>query len=783
MIDSRFLVAIILATLATPAVVRADGFSGVVQRQTDDRDQDLIEALITHRRFVEAKEICSSEFLRFDAKSDEAAKWAIRWSNVLVKEIESGGKFDNQSIEKCREPITTLVDRLGSLKTLDDHRRSAFLGAQTDRIRASIARQVVVAASVSPSTERRVEDASSIISQATQGFVDLAKVVDGNRASMDTKAITPEEKAFSADLKRLHNELRIEIVSLALLQTDVFPPGSRDRTAAASRAQREADTAFKELPIDSPARLEIERLRTTAILRTGDLQLAERSLAELATKLPRPIPHRVMALRIDLDLAQGNRSKAAERLGAFYGTQPDDAPLSVEMDLARLAYLIDTRNKSVGQWLTSISARHGAYARRRAEAISLGNLRAKGTDDAIDPAIIAAQGADWLRRGDSARAGALLAAAAKAERDDDLAINYAIKSAAAFVKAKQPAQAAATLTAVTIAHSAAKQAANAHLQAAVVLSQIQQDGAAKDVENALLQTQKTWPESDAAAKARQWVITLLARQDRLQEAAQLATSFLNDASTSQEIAATIDAWMKLVVDSNESVQAKTLSEFQLAFESLKQFPAIARGYAFAEAFLLDVNQLSDTQSIPKATNIHETFAADLAGFRRNQTVTDTLKSPPERRRDIAQWRLMRDGKLNPKHRSTIAQLISSWDAGWEQQIPLLVWAGKREQAETLAKETAAAADQPAPIWKLLANTLANSQNRTDQLQGVQVWDQLAAGLPKSSVPWHEAKLGAIELLIKLGEQADAQRRAKYVLLTNSPADATLRQRYESAVKK
>ncbi len=57
----------------------------------------------------------------------------------------------------------------------------------------------------------------------------------------------------------------------------------------------------------------------------------------------------------------------------------------------------------------------------------------------VDPSLIAAQGQDWLRRGNPGRAGDLLSAAATAESDPDRAIRHASEAAAALISARSKA--------------------------------------------------------------------------------------------------------------------------------------------------------------------------------------------------------------------------------------------------------------------------------------------------------------------------------------------------------
>ncbi|MGB7344688.1 MAG: hypothetical protein WBD20_10765 [Pirellulaceae bacterium] len=769
------LLMVCLCLLACPTVLAAD-MTNVVLRQTDDRNQDLIDALIRGQRFDEAIALCASEKQIADPRSDEAAKWAIRWSHVLAKKQEANSTFDAQAVTKAQQPVAELLQAYG------DHRRALFLEAQLAQVDQTAAKHAVVIASVSPNSAQQTEQVFTQLARTTQRFVELAAKIDAARATLDGTATTPDEKSMSADVLRLHNELRIDIVSMALLQTDLFPPESRDQLSAANKARQAAEAAVAEIPQNSPARLEIERLRVQAILRSGDYTLAGQSLIELARQYSGSIPHRILALRVELDLAQKKLAQAESLLLKFYGDRPDSAPSSIEMDLARLGYLIAAKDDWVGTWLESIEKRHGAYARRRAEAISLGNLRNSTSTEPIDPSIIAAQGSDWLRRGEPLRAAKLLAAAAQAETKPELAIKRALESAAAYTKSDSHSEAASVLSSISLKHHAASQAADVHLQAALLLSQTQNAEAANAIESILLQTHRTWPKSDAGAKARRWLLTLLDRQDRKLELTQAATSFLNETSSKQDVSTAFAAWREMIAKVNSPELPGHFLQFKQAFAPLDNLPLVQQLYPLTAAFILDRSELANLSTSLTSETDEEKFAAAFLAFRLGQPDSPTMLSPPDSMIDAARWRLLRDGELDSAKRKPIAELLSKWGGSWEDQIPVKVWADDIDGAMDLAKQAAEASDRPAKVWQRLATSLGESSLPESQRRGIEVWDQLAAGSPKGSPPWHEAKLAAIELMVTSGDRQEAARRAKYVLLTQPPSDANLLRRYESASK-
>ena len=758
----------------------AMGFDKVIERKTSDRDSDLIDALVDRQRHAEAIAICETELSRADPQSDQAAKWAIRWSQVLTRQAEAAGQFDETKIDALIQPVSQFVKRNA------EHRRQLFLEAQSVRIRAAQARYAVVVHAVSPKSDQQTEAVSAKLTRTTRRFADLIESVQQQQSAWDLKEASPAKQAMSFDLKRLGEELQVDVVRMAMLQTDVFAAKSRDQIAAASRATIVAETALGKLPPDSPAYREVERLRANALLTSGNLAAAELSLNELARQQLPPLPDSLIALRIHLDLAQGKPSLAGQRLQKRYGANPDAAGTSVELDFARLAYLMQSKNGSVGDWLTSIAARHGAYAQRRAEAISLSHLRSgesSSTTDTIDPAIIAAQGADWLRRGDPQRGADLLAAAAKADDDPDRAIDYGLKSAAAFLQASQPENAATTLASIALSNSASAKAPAVHLQSAIVLSQGKLSDAAAKIEANLRQTQQTWPRSVSAASARKWLMTMLQRQDRKRDAAQFATSTLNANSSTDDVDVALNAWVELVIATEPTRIESVIGDFVSAFAPLQKLPAISQRYPFAAAYILDRKSLTSLPNELADSAPEDPFAKKLLAFRRGKSVAASLTDPPPSKMDAARWRLMRDATLDKNRRIAIADLLNQWGGDWSDKIPLLVWAGQGDAAFRLATETSSQVDQPAKVWRLLAESLGQSDQAGDRKRSVEVWDQLAGGLPQGSTNWHQAKIAAIEMLRQTGNTAEATKRAKYILLTDRPDDAGLAQQYQSAADK
>ncbi len=568
------------------------------------------------------------------------------------------------------------------------------------------------------------------------------------------------------------------------MQTELFSHGSQDRRAAATQAETAAAQAATTLPADSPAGREVRRLQIEAILRGEQYARAESELRQFANTLPKPLPATIQSMQVRIDLATDRVSNAAARLQAYYGSSPATAPKSVELDLARLEYLLasDDQAGDVGGWMDAIERRSGLYARRRAQAISLARLRSAGRSGGIDPTLIVAQGEDSLRRGDPLGAGELFAAAAIAEADGDRAIRNATAAAAAFIKAGQLHRASDMMTQVAVANRDATLAAATHLQAAITYSTSNRPDSAAKVEAILKEHLGTWPDSEHGAAARGWLIKLLRGKGREAEAAEVASALSPRQINPAALDEAITLWQAALLDSPADSLEALMLRFQTAFKPLLSTAAGSSRYRSAAACLLDRPLLSDlppqTSGESSAT---QTACELLLEFRRQPR--ETLEQPPESLIEITIWRLMRDGRQYPHMRSPVAQAIHSWAAASEPSLDhaeRLLWLDRIPAAVAMLRVLVAQAEQPGEMMRDAANLLGASDNDQAKTQAIKMWDELSAGIPKGSDLWHHAKLASIRLLQRTGKSEEASRRAKYILLTLPPAQAELKQQYQSA---
>ena len=513
-----------------------------------------------------------------------------------------------------------------------------------------------------------------------------------------------------------------------------------------------------------------------AVLRSGQFDQAEKRLHQLMRLVGKPVPPKVLALYLRLQIARDRLSEARETIDQYY-KPGNTAAKSIDMDLARLEFLLATGDPNIGKWIELIGQRHDLFARRRAEAISLAHLRSSESARIVDASMIAAQGQDWLRRGNPKRAGDLLAAAAGAEQDPDRAIARAIEAAAAFISATDKPAAAKVLSEIVQGKPTGKQAAQAHLQSAVLYASLQPVDT-DHLERLLRTTIRQWPESAEAERAREWLIKLLRAQRRLPDAAKVACN-LPAAKISQP---RIDTAVKLWTQAFRKAKPDRLPELGVEMVSafnplIGQSPIALNSFHNAAAYWLDLDVLSQL-NLPEDT---DSYAGQLLSYRRS-TNPAAIGMPPDEVRDDAIQRLMRDGRLDPARRKQNALTIQGWEssaADSMDHLERLLWLDEIDRAVAMADRLSSASSAPAKSLTDAARLLGSSKRPQTISAAIRLLDRLAAGVPKGGQAWHRAKLEAIELLSTTGRSQDAFKRARFVLLTSPPSDDALLRKYQA----
>lgn len=761
-----------------------------VGRMTHDLDEDLVQTLLEHGRFDDALDLCRLRSADLELQGDAAAKWRVRESKILTARQLARDNFGNDELVEVQRPIRDL------LRSYPNHPRQLFLKSQLSDSEKSFALHCVLRAAVSPRNDQIQELATRRLLTAMSHLSSLADEVQQKRSALESDR-TVASRGMIADLRRLGQKLQIDAVSISLFQTDLFPSGSADCIAAATKAEQVANDAITRLPAGTDARKEVERLRVEAVFRAAQYDRCDALMTALLPQFTGALPPKLQALRVRSCIAQGQMTKAGKLLDDFFGDVPEAAPNALSMDLARLEFLLVANGgRRVGDWLEAIQRRGGAYARRRADAVSLSHLNSTGQSKAtVDPSVIAAQGQDWLRRGDPSRAGDLLAAAAAAETDPDRAMSRVAEAAAALLAAKRMNDAIDLMQDISLAKFDAEKASATHLQAAILLARLDPSDPVtlKRLESMLRMNLQRWSDSTSSGSIRTWLKNILTSQQRYLEAAEIISDIdpaKMDIELSQSIA---KAWLLVfeksgfdTADATLSKKAdrrKAISSFQAAMKKLLSNEAMRSRYRLVSALHLDQSELGDLKPMGKHVFPEDAFIDSFINFRRSQLIP--AESPPVVLLPQVEQRLMADARTDPSLRQKTVALLAGWlgsEAVSMESAERSLWDSEVAKAINLLKEVQKLSTDPQQSIQQAATMLGSSDNLKAQQAGVAFWDELASGLPQGQRVWHEAKLAAIRLLQKMGAQQEAYRRAKFILLTQGTIDDSLRNQYQSVKK-
>lgn len=765
-----------------------------VGRSTVDPEHDLIQALIREQRFNEAATLCGESFQALPDASGRAAWWAVQASRVASARLMTRQEIDEAAVRRATRPVTSL------LESYPEHRRRYFLQAQQAAVSHQAARHDVISAAMFPGNDDVAERALVRITRLLTTIDRLAEAVAAERSRLGARPAGVDAGALEDDLRRLQQTLLVRRVQAALLQSELFDESGPDAVAAASRAEQASREAIERLPVGSTAREELARLRVLALLGMGDAEAADAAVQPLlSSRDPRQAPG-LLAAAVEVDLALGRIESASRRVATFYGSDPAEAPASVEMDMAALRLRLTGRsedepesgssNSGVPAWIDLMERRGGAYARRRAEATAIESLRRRDGETALDPSIIAAQGEDWLRRGELQRGGELLASAAEAEQDPEEAVRRAGQAAAALVGAGSPWRAAEVLAEIARGNPDARSAAAVHLQAAVLVAQGDGPDVVDHVDALLRRTIETWPTSEAAVSARRWLARMLGDRGRLVEAAEVATGNAETPRAAERLGEAVDRWreaFKRAWESDGDSATQVGNRFLASAKPIIGDPVAGPSLATAAVLLADRETLAELDSgIDAVENRLDPFVVALRQFRTGGDGSSLPASVPSQRVDDVRRRLMRDGRRHPALRSAVARQLDRWS---DESEPLAakaeraLWLGRPKAAVSMFRRAAAESSSPGRVLRSAARLLSDGESTEARRGAVALWEQLASGLPKDTASWHQAKLAACRSLYRLGDTEEAARRAKYILLTSPPKSEETREAYRELITK
>lgn len=637
--------------------------------------------------------------------------------------------------------------------------------------------------------------------QTDSELADQLKQIEQRLAEIPKSSVDAQERQTLAKLKRKRSLAWLTRVELSSLQADCFASGSAEAISTASQTIHLIGQAVRHLPNDSEVRAEVDRLLIEAHLQAGDGWAAQSVIAGSSANADDPAspanpPEPSILIRIDL--ANQSLDEASAKLRAFFGSDPASAPHSFKMDLAYFQFLIlkskiDQRyEQSIGDWLDKIETRNGWVARRRAETVLARSREASASPDRkqIDARLQLADARYYVRVGKPLPAAISFAQAAVHDNESTRSIESAISSAAILQQLSKHAAAAELLMKVAERHPNESLAPGLLLQAATLLSHVIPPERDK-LQAVLRECLVSWPNTPAAAKARDWLIELALGDGEIIEAAKLATRMPDVHWSEPSSRRCQNLWMTAVVESEDAsaaLQAMNviLNEVSSEVTNPLMLQAKARvlvllsddlekvsqsGRLIDDPFLKSFASMRHSPSGDSAPSIVNS-AHDSKDF--NESFLKTLK-----------WRIQHDIEQRPKTAGSLAAfLLKEFPAKDLASMRWLIMDDRVDEALGMMRQQMPSSDDPARWIQTAAETLSlPSRFATERLRlAADLWSELAAGYPENHPREIEAQVASIRCRFQSGDRQAASAEAELILLTRPPEVAKQRSLLEAMVQ-
>ena len=757
-----------------------------VTRTTNDLEIDTVHRLSGQQRYEDAIELCESVKSRYSESSLKAAKWAVEHSRVLVAKYCESKIFDDANLPVVMEPVTAL------LESYPDHPWRFFLEAQVHEAQKKVVLHLVARSAISPFDRQVKESAIRFSVQVSGAVTGLIEEISRFRSQLNKQGELFNVPSLD-ELYRLQQTLMVDVVSLALLQSDLMDLDSDDFIAAASRAEKLAIEATAVLPVGTIARIEVIRLRIESLIRMRQFETAEDLLKK--TVLPPAFSGspKWYALRTRLRIAQGRELAARDELTNFYKVPLESMILDkspdrgdfVPTDLALLQFFVKYGTiKRVTDCLAWIEKRGGRYARLRADAIALGQLLPGEDREGLrkNPELIAARGQQLTRSGDLEEAAELFALASDLSTSPVEAIQFAVQAASLFGQIKNPKRAGEVLRITALRHSKVQQAPAAHLQATILLSQVASTDRV-DIQSDLLEHLGLWPRMQTARSVRLWLYDLFRSNRQLLKAAEVVTAFDLDHVQEPDARLIAGAWHDVIKE--KAVDWKLVSNtFYQEFQSRQIHPSLRLVFQKLSLILLESDTLMNVDTKGFTEFEHSVYQL--------RTGKQNAQSMPDPSEDWLQddWiknlslRLLADAKRNRNLRRPVSQSLLNWPSvnlSVPEEAQCLIWGQQLNSAiqklEQWVKDSPSSLDR----MKAAAELLQSCEEKIAVSKAAEYWGAIAAGIPKGTEQWHQAKLSRIQSLRKSGDEDGAKKLANYLLLTAPGLSDFWRARYREQI--
>jgi hypothetical protein len=395
-----------------------------------------------------------------------------------------------------------------------------------------------------PNDTDRLSAAEQVVRKTTSGLRELAEQLE--QPLIGGSSPNPSE----TDRIKLRSLVRRRIVDSLLVRARLYATDSNDALAAATEAERAAEQLLEATGFDSPNRESVVRTLARARREAQNPKAAAELLGPwvLENRISEPA---TLAEWLQAEMQRGNNDLVRQNLTRYFGATPEVAPKSVDMDRARLRFLINelersqSTNQSTGnrdeiiRWVAAIGQRSGPFAKRMAETEMLRVLKNRPSEG--NATLMVAQAGELIRSGvpDSlVEAAGLLQQASRiaaSSGNNADSFRYGVQAAAAFTKAGQTDSAAAQFASVAREHPTQPQSPALHFESARMLSVLAASANTQTVpaltdriEQTLLAQIQAWPNAEQSASARAWLVRIYESGKRWNDAARLAINLPAD---------------------------------------------------------------------------------------------------------------------------------------------------------------------------------------------------------------------------------------------------------------
>ncbi|GAB5402301.1 MAG: hypothetical protein Aurels2KO_05320 [Aureliella sp.] len=519
---------------------------------------------------------------------DTETKWVVRLSEFYAQSaLRSADSGQWQRAVSVAEQFETAHP---------DNRRQPWLQWQISRTDFLHAQSELAAHLAAPSNARRRDTVLKLVRQVLRRIDDMDRDITARRQVAARQQGGNGSEASVKQLNQLQVDASLLLCEAVWLRTQLYPPGSKDRIAAATLLTDTARAVLTKTDATWPSRPQLEISNAAAQLQLSAAQEGLQTLRRLALAAPTEALRGTAAqLAIDYLCGKQSVSQARSLLGSIASGTPRAELAELQIALADLenksAAARDSELKRIVNMASEIRLHHGEYWGNRADALLVGSGAADSASAATGTALdlLRVEVKQLIASGDVESAISKLQGRVELESssgNERAALELASQTAALLHSQKESLQAARLLSKVAVDFAANDQAAKQHQLSLAYLQQALRSNATKELfaeyEDALRLQLATWPTSPDSVLPTQWLSVWLTGQKREEELLEVvwakATAgsvdsaagdlvrWLNVFAATSKQASTLrnaEAWPRSPVQDVERLQAGALAAAEL----------------------------------------------------------------------------------------------------------------------------------------------------------------------------------------------------------------------------